>query len=414
MDVPRPKKANPKKYVFGGVAAAAVIMTTFGLSRLKPAAPTVDRATIWTDEVERGTLVRKVRGPGTLVPEEIRLIPAVTAGRVERKLVQPGEQVEEGTVLLQLSNPDVELQLLQAQAQAAQARATLDQLRTNLEGQRLQQVAQVAQVRTQRSNAQRQLQAVERLYPDSLASRSELDAAREQLEELDTRLRAEESRLANLETSIPVQIASQEDEIRRLQSIVDAREEYRQSMTVRAGVTGVLQQMNLEEGQWVLPGTELARVVQPGRLKAVLRVPETQARDVIIGQTALVDTRNDTIMGRVVRIDPAATNGTVGVDVALPDSLPRSARPDLTVDGLIEIERLDDVLFTGRPAYGQSNSAIGMFRIVPNQGEAVRVRVTLGVSSVNEVQIIDGLAPGDSVILSDMSQWDEVDRVRLR
>jgi multidrug resistance efflux pump len=389
-------------------------MTTVGLSRLKPAAPSVDRQVIYSMPVERGTLIRKVRGPGNLVPEDILLVPAVTSGRVERKLVEPGDSVDENTLLLVLSNPNVQLELLSAQQQYAAAVSRLAEMETDLEGQRLQLESVVAASRTNLSAARRSLALAQRLYDDSLGSEEELTAAQEVYDEAETRLRTDQARLENLAESIPGRIQRQQAEIDRIADIVSVREVRQASMMVYPSRAGVLQSMPLEEGQWILEGQQLARVVQPGRLKAELRIPEVQARDIVIGQTALIDTRSDTIMGRVARIDPAATNGAVLVDVSLPDELPRSARPDLSIEGIVEIERLNDVLYTGRPAFGQANSRVGLFKIVPNANEAVRVVVQLGVSSVQEVQIIDGLVVGDTVILSDMSQWDAVDRVRLR
>lgn len=414
MDIPRKKKKSPTKYVLGAVAVGAVIMATVGLSRLEPAAPSVDRAVIYSMPVRRGTLVRKVRGPGTLVPENIVLVPAMTSGRVERKLVEPGTMVDENTLLVILSNPDVELQLLAAQQQHAAALATLAQMETELEGQRLQLVSLVASSQTLRSVARRRLALQQRLIAEDLSTQAELDAAQESFDEASIRLSTDEARLQNLTISIPGRLRRQGEEAGRLSEIVRVRKERQQSMQVFAPREGVLQSLNLEEGQWVLEGSQLARIVQPGRLKAVLRIPEVQARDIMLGQTAIVDTRSDTIIGTVVRIDPAATNGSVGIDISLPHNLPRSARPDLTVEGIVEIDRLEDVLYTGRPAFGQANSSVGLFKIVPNANEAVRVTVRLGVSSVQEIQVIDGLVEGDTVILSDMARWDAVDRVRLR
>ncbi len=414
MDIPRKKKTSPKKYILSAVAVGAVVMTTVGLSRLKPAAPSVDRAIIYSMPVERGTLVRKVRGPGTLVPENIFIVSAVTSGRVDRKHVEPGTVVDETTELVTLSNPDVMLQLLTAEQQHAASLSTLAQMETDLEAQRLQFVSVVASSRTQKAAAQRVLELQQRLIREDLATQAELDAAQEAFDEATTRLETDEARLENLTESIPGRLARQGQEVARLEDIVAVRRQRQESMRVFAPREGVLQSLALEEGQWILEGSQLARVVQPGRLKAVLRIPEVQARDVVLGQVAVIDTRSDTIVGRVVRIDPAATNGSVGIDVSLPDDLPRSARPDLTVEGIVEIERLDDVLYTGRPAFGQANSNVGLFKIVPNANEAVRVTVRLGVSSVQEIQVIDGLAVGDTVILSDMAQWDNVDRVRLR
>lgn len=414
MDIPRKPVKSKRRYVFAGLAVGALAFTTVGLARLKPAAPSVDKAAVWDDVVERGTMVIQVRGPGTLVPEQIRWVAALTAGRVERRLVLPGTEVDSGTVLLEMSNPDVQLQLLDAERQLSSAEAQLASLHTNLHSQRLSLEASVATVKTQYADAKRNLELQEELFKEELGSAAELQRSREQMQELEERLRAEEEQLKLSTESIEAQLATQRDQVERIKRIVAFQRGRVASMRVVAGVDGVVQDIPLEEGQWVNPGETLARVVQPGRLKAVLRIPETQARDVVIGQKALIDTRSDTIAGQVVRIDPAAQNGTVGVDVALRGELPRSARVDLTVDGVIEIERLEDVLHVGRPAFGQANSMVGLFKVVENGDAAIRVNVRLGRSSVQTIQILDGLEEGDTVILSDMSAWDSVDRVRLK
>ncbi len=414
MDIPREPPKKRKRYIYGGVAVAAVAFTTVALGNLKPAAPGVDAATVYRDSVRRGTMVRQVRGPGTLVPEQIRWVPALTAGRVERKLLLPGTNVDTGTVLIELSNPEVQLELLEAERQLSQAQAELVNLRTTLETQRLNQEGTVATVRAEHLQAKRNAEAGEKLAERGLIAEAELATLRERAEELAIRLDAEQQRLKTYTESAGPQIEVQEGQVRRLQDIVQFQRERVASMTVRAGTHGVLQDVPVEEGQWVLPGATLARVVQPERLKAVLRIPETQARDVTLGQSVLVDTRTDTIMGRVVRIDPSSTNGAVNVDVALDGDLPPGARPDLSVDGTIEIDRIDDALYVGRPAYGQAYSTVGLFRVIDGGNHAERVTVRLGRSSVNTIEILDGLTQGDIVILSDMSQWDAYDRVRLR
>ena len=414
MDIPRAPAKKRKRYIYIGAGIAAVVLTSVALTRLEPAAPTVDRAVVFPDTVKRGPMIRQVRGTGTLVPEEIRWITAVTQGRVEEKLVEPGAQVDENTVLLRLSNPDVELQALEADRQLNSAELELVNLRASLETQRLSQEATVASVQAQYNEAMRQYEAQKELAERGLVAEHELARARDGAEETARRLEIEKQRLEVLSRAQAAQIQSQEEQIQRLRGIVRFRKQQIESMTVRAGAVGVVQELPLEVGMWANAGATLAKVVQPGRLKAVLRVPETQIRDVTLGQPASIDTRNGIIPGRVTRIDPAATTGTVGVDVALEGELPPGARPDLSVDGVIEVERLDDVIYMGRPAYGQANSTIGIFKLEPGGNAAVRVNVRLGRSSVHAIEVVSGLQPGDVVILSDMSQYDQVDRVRLR
>ncbi len=416
MDIAREPPPKRKKYIPWGIALVAIVFTTIGLSRLKPAAPTVDRATIWMDTVEQGLMLIRVRGPGNLVPEQIRWIPAETQGRVERKYVQPGNRVTANTILVELSNPDVQLQLLESQRQLSAAQQQLVMLRSSLQTQRLNQKSLIAQVRAQYLAAKRNAEALAELATkgEGYVSTVELQNALEQEEEMETRLGLENQRLVVMQESEEPQLIVQQEQIERLTGIVAFQQERIASMHVRAGIDGVLQEMDLEEGQWVMNGQTLARVVVPERLKAELRIPQTQARDVALGQDALVDTRTDTIMGQVIRIDPAAQDGVVVVDVALPPDLPRSARPGLAVEGIIELERLEDVLFVGRPAYGQAHSTVGLFKLVDGGGYAERVNVRLGRSSVNTIEIEEGLRIGDVVILVDMSQWDAYDRVRIR
>jgi len=421
VDIIREQKPKKNKRIIQvSAVVAALILVTVGLRSLEPAAPSVDRATVWMDTVQQGTMVRQVRGPGTLVPENNRLITAVTAGRIEQRYMLAGAEIDSFTVILRLSNPDVEIQLLQSQQQPqqqlSQAEAGLITLRSNLQTQRLTQQGLVAQTRTLFLDAQRVFDQNRRLYernPD-LVAQAELDRSREQAVELETRLQIEEDRLAVIEGSTQEQIDAQEAQIHRLRAIVQFNTERLASLEVRAGVSGVLTELPVQDGEWVQAGGTLARVVQPGRLKAEIRIPQTQAQDIVVGQVAKIDTRNDTIEGRVTRIDPAVQSGTVTIDVALPENLPRSARTDLSVDGTVVIERLDDVVYVGRPAFGQANSRVGIFRLVDDGNYAERVNVQLGRSSVNEIEVVEGLQPGDVVILSDMSQWDGFDRVRLK
>jgi multidrug resistance efflux pump len=405
-----------KRYVQGAVGVVILVAVTLALRNLSPAAPSVDAAIVWVDTVAQGDMFILRRGPGTLVPEQMRWITAVTSGRVEQILALPGTEVEPETVIIRMTNPDVEVEYLRSQQQVSDAEVALLQLETSLATQRLQQEGVVATTRTQFLDAQRVFQTNQQLFernPD-LVARAELDRSRELAEELEARLDFEKRRLQVIEASVEDQLTAQRTQIDRLRDIMIFNRERVESMEVTSGVRGVLAEMPLEEGQWALAGQTLARVVQPGRLKAELRIPQTQAQDIAIGQLAYIDTRNDTIEGRVTRIDPAVQNGTVTIDVSLPTELPPSARPDLSVDGTVEIERLNDVVYMGRPAYGQANSRVGIFKLEPDGEHAVRVNVQLGRSSVNEIEVREGLQPGDIVILNDMSQWDSFDRVRLR
>lgn len=415
MDIPRdaPRKGR-KRLLYGAGAGVALVLVTVALGRLEPAAPSVERGIVFTDTVHRGTMVRQVRGPGTLVPEQVRWVSALTAGRVERILAEPGQTVTEETVLLELSNPEVLLQKLAAEQQLAGAEAQLVNLSSTLRNQILTQEATVATVQAEYNDARRQVEVNEELAKNGNVAANELARSRDRAQEMKTRLDVEEKRLDVLRTALGEQLDVQRAQVARLREVVAFQRSLERSMHVRTGAAGVLRDLPLEEGQWVLPGTRLARVVQPGRLKAELRIPETQARDVVIGQVAAIDTRTDTIMGHVTRIDPAVENATVTVDVALDGELPRGARPDLSVDGTIQIERLDDVLYVGRPTYGQAHSLVGLFKLEPGGSGAIRVPVRLGRASVNQIEIVEGLQEGDVVILSDMSQWDAVDRVRIR
>lgn len=415
MDIQRDAPKKRGKYIMIAAGVVTLIVATVAISQLEPAAMSVESAGIYTDSVRRGEMLREVRGPGTLVPEEIRWITAVTAGRVEKVHLLAGAEVEPNTVLMELTNPDVQVETLQADRQLTDAEASLVQLKTNLENNRLSQASLVANLRQETDDAKRRAAAGRELLAKGLIIPLDQQQAEERATALTERLKIEEARLTLLSETIASQIAVQEEQVERLRSITAFQHQMQASMVVRAGAKGVLQELPLQVGQYANPGMTLARVVPtPQRLKAVLRIPEQQARDVTIGQKASIDTRNGIAIGRVVRIDPASVAGTVTVDVAFDGELPAGARPDLSVDGTIEIERLPDVLHMNRPTYGQANSTVGLFKLVDGGANAVRVSVRLGRTSVNAVEILEGLAVGDVVILSEMTRYDAVDKVRLK
>lgn len=415
VDIPRkPRNKRKRNLIVAAFAIAGVVAITLALSRLRAAAPVVDRGGLWTDTVKRGPMLREVKGPGTLVPERIRFITADTAGRVERIPLRPGAQVEPGTVLLELSNPDVMLQALDAERQLAQAEGDMINLRATTHGNTLLTQSGLATLEAQAADAERRAQADQKLARDGVISEVEARMQVERAVELKSRLELERKRLGVVAGSGKEQVAAQQAQIERLKAVVAFRRKQVDSMNVRSVDRGVLSELPLELGQWVTPGAMLAKVVQPEKLKAVLRIPETQARDLALHLPAVVDTRNGVVKGEVSRISPSASQGSVEVDIALPAELPRGSRPDLTVEGTIEIEKLQNVLFVGRPAGAQPGAQTELFRLLPGGDEAHRVKVRLGRSSVSTVEVLDGLAEGDAVILSDMSQWDTTDRVRLR
>lgn len=414
MDIKRepPKKTRRNVLIAAGVLA--IVAASVALTNLEARPQGVARAELWIDSVVRGTMVRQVRAPGTLVPERMRYVAAVTAGRVEARPLRPGVAVTRNTVILELSNPEVQLQWLEAQRGLTQAEQDLVTLRTTLQSNRLNQAGQVEQLKSQRANALREVQVMEGLDAKGLSSRNEVQRARDSAEELRVRLDLEEQRLALITNSIQEQLDKANANVNRLRAIAQFQADRVNSMRVLAGEDGVLQSLNLELGQWVVPGQELARVAQPGQLKAVLRVPETQVRDVVLGQRTEVDTRNGIINGRVMRIDPISQNGTVTVEIALEGELPRGARADLSVDGVIELERLEDVLHVARPAYGQPETTVGLFKVEADGKTAVRTSVKLGRASVSTIEIQQGLQAGDSVIVSDMVRFDAVNKVRIQ
>lgn len=414
MDIKRTPKKKRTKYLAIGGGVAALVLVTIALGMLPAAAPSVERSTLMIDSVQRGTMVRAVRAPGTLVPERMHLVSALTAGRVEQLPLRPGATLKGGTLLLLLSNPDVQLEALEAGRQVTTAEAALVNLQTSLATQRLAQQATIATAQATASDARRQANMLTQLGEKKLASTNDIAQATERATEASQRLEAEKSRLKVMDDAMARQLSLQRNEVERARAIAAFQQQRVQSMHVLAPEDGVLQTQPLELGQWVVPGQVLATLAQPGRLKAELRVPETQARDVVVGQLVDIDTRNGIAKGHVMRVDPSVQTGTVTVEVALDGTLPRGARPDLSVDGTIEIERLNDVLHVGRPAYGQGESTVGLFKLDADGKYATRVPVKLGVSSVTTIQVLLGLKVGDRVITSDMSQWDNVERVKLK
>ena len=419
MDIARPDLARKRrrKQILLSLAAVAVVgAISVLLARLEPAAPRVENP--WFDTVKRGQMLRQVRGNGTLVPEQIQYVQADTGGQVERILVQPGAAVTADTVVLELSNPELKQSAFDAEWEAKSAIAQLERLRVQLESDRLGQEAALATLRADAKQAQLEYSADETLAADGLVPKIILQKSKAKAEDLVARVAIEERRLQFAAESATAQLAVQQAEGEKLRALRDLRQRQVENLRVRAGIDGVLTQLGdrevLQSGQRVTPGATLAKVVVPSRLKAEVRIAETQARDVALGQSASIDTRNGVVTGRVVRVDPAVLNGTVLVEVKLEGPLPRGARPDLSVEGTIELERLDDVVYVGRPVQGQPDSTVGLFRVQPGGKFAVRVPVKLGRSSVSTIEVVgDGLQVGDKVILSDMSQWDGHDRVRL-
>jgi HlyD family secretion protein len=415
VDIQKKRKPKTAKYVGYAVAAAVILGgATFGLSRLRAAAPTVDPATVWSDTVKRGGMVRQVQGQGTLVPEEIRWISAPLAGRVEKILLLPGSPVAEDTILVELSNPDVQLQALEAERQVAEAEAQLTNLHATLDNQSLAQESTLATLKSDLGDAQRRASADQELANKGFLSNLEMEQSRARQAELKGRLEFENKRLGAMGKGKAAQVEAQKAQVERLRSIAKFRHQQVEELKLRAGVKGVLQELPFQVGQSVPAAALVAKVVRPDKLKAELRVPETQAKDVLIGQKAVIDTRNGEVIGKVMRIDPASVAATVRVDVRLEGELPKGSRPDLTVEGTIELERLENVLYVGRPAFGQPGSSIQLFKMDAEGTGAQKVTVQLGKTSVKTVEIVSGLAEGDKVILSDMSQWDSVDRIRLR
>jgi HlyD family secretion protein len=417
MDIARPsnaKKKRIKQAIYAGVGLLAVVLVSVGLSRLKPAAPTVERAVVWPAKVERGPMVRQVRGLGTLTPEDIRWIPATTQGRVEKIILRPGTQVKSGDVILELTNPQLEQQLQDAQLKLGAAEAGLANIKVQLDNDLLQQRATSANIEADFNKAKMQAQMNEALAKDQLVSDLVLKQSQVDAQSLGVRNQISKDQLASKADSMRAQMAVQQSLVDQARAFLRLTQQQRDELKVRAGLDGMLQLVPVEVGQQVAPGTNLARVANPSRLKAEIKIAETQAKDIQLGQKAEVDTRNGIVEGRVARIDPSVQNGTRTVDVTLTGALPKGAVPDLSVDGTIELERLNDVLFMGRPAFGQDQSVVGLFKIDADGVNAERVQVKLGRSSVNTIEVLSGLKVGDQVILSDMSAYDAYDRIRLK
>jgi HlyD family secretion protein len=416
MDVKREgvgRKKLIRRVLLGIVLAGAAGAVTFGLSRLKPAAPLVERSTVWIDSVRRGQMERQVRGLGTLAPEEILFIPAQFDGRVDKINLRPGAQVQPETILMVLSNPDMELSANDYEWQVKQAEANFADLKVKLQSSQLEQQSVVSRSESEFTQAKLTKERDEELAKLGLKPDLDMRLSVAKFNDAAKKFDNEKKKLEILAESMTAQLAAQRVQIEKLRATFELKRKQVQQLTIRAGSAGVLQELSLQVGQRVTPGTMLAKVAQPWRLKAELKIAETQAKDISIGQTAQIDTRNGIIPGRVSRIDPASVNGTVTVDVRLEGELPPGARPDLSVDGTVLIERLSDVIFVGRPVFGQPNSQVSLFKVDPDNGGATRVKVRLGRSSVNTIEIVEGLRVGDKVILSDMSQWDAQDRVRL-
>lgn len=416
MDIPRPElrqRKRKRQLTYGAVVAAVVVLLVVGLAGLEPAAPSVARASVWIDTVREGEMLRQVRGPGRLVPREIRWVPAQTAGRVERVIVRPGAIVEPDTVLVEMSNTDLLQQTEERRFALEAAEADYADTVLRLKTLEFDQRAAVGVARAEYEGARLQAEAERELADTGIVSviqyrRSELFA-----EQLRLKFEIEEERLGQFSATMDAQLTAQRARVDQARNAHERLVEQVKSLQVRAGLAGVLQEIQVEEGQRVELGANIARVARPDDLQAELRIPETQARHVQVGQHTDVDTRNGIIKGSVIRIDPAVQGGTVLVDIKLEGSLPQGARPDLSVDGTIEIERLAHAVYTGRPAYGQADSTITLFKVIENGEFAVRVPVQIGRTSVNAIEIVQGLKSGDQVILSDTSSWDDYERIRL-
>src|ERR1700761_1568295 len=418
MDISRPDlkaKKRKRQVITIGIGVVVLAAVTFLVMRLKPAAPSVDRSAVWTDTVKRGPMIRQVRGLGTLVPREdaIRQIPAQTEATVVRILTLPGSEVKPDTILLELSDPQATQQALDAELSLKSARADLRNVQVKVQSDLMAQKSAAATVNADYKQAQRQAQTDKSLYGLGVISGLAYNGSQGKADELTTRNKLEEQTVDINEKAIESQLAVQQAKVAQAQAIYDLKKQQLEALSVRAGIGGVLTSMPLAVGQHVTPGTMLAQVVQPNQLKAQLKIAETQARDIQLGHPASIDTHNGLADGRVTRIDPAVVNGTVTVDVELIGKAPEGARTDLSVDGTIDLERLSDVLYVGRPAFGNENSTITLFRLDDAGKGAARVPVKVGRASVNAIQVLEGLHQGDTVILSDMSRYDTTDKIRL-
>jgi len=417
MDIQRPSNARAKKIrriAYGTVALLLLGGVTYALSKLKPAAPSVDAGTIWSDTVKRGPMLREVRGLGTLVPEDIRWIAAQTQARVDRWVLRPGAIVKPDSIIMELSDPTLSQTALDAELQLRGAEADLANLRVQVNSDLMNQKATEASVRSDYEQARIQHDNDEKLVKLGLTSQLIENLSKVKVEQLAIRAQLEGDKTRIAADSGNARIAAQQAKVDETKALYQLKKSQLDALHVRAGIDGVLQLVPVDVGQTVTPGTNLARVADPHKLKAEIKIAETQAKDVVPLQKASIDTRNGIVNGHVSRIDPSVINGTVTVDVTIDEPLPPGARPDLSVDGTITLENLKDVLFVGRPVHGQSDSTIGLFKVIDDGSDAVRVNVKLGRSSVNTIEIVEGLKVGDKVILSDMSAWDAFDRIRLK
>ena len=417
MDIQRPSNARNKmirRVVLVTVGVLILGGVTLGLSRLRPAAPSVDRATVWTDDVKRGPMLREMRGLGTLIPVDIRWIAVQTEARVDHIVIRPGAIVKPDSIILELSNPELEKDTLDAEFQLKGAEADYANLKVQVHSDLLNQKAEAASVRSEYEQAKIQHDVDEKLRAQGLGAELNARLSKVKEEQLAIRAQLEDERTQNALDTMNSRLLAQQSKVEEQRALYQLRKSQQDALHVRAGIDGVLQLLPVDEGQRVTPGTNVARVADPKKLKAEIKIAETQAKDIIIGQKASIDTRNGIVAGHVARIDPSVQNGTVTVDVFIDGALPQGARADLSVDGTIEIENLRDVLYVGRPVHGQSDSTIGIFKLDADGSEASRVNVKLGRSSVNTIEIVSGLSVGDKVILSDMSAWDNFDRIRLK
>ncbi|HZM63176.1 MAG TPA: HlyD family efflux transporter periplasmic adaptor subunit [Vicinamibacterales bacterium] len=408
------KRKRLRQAGYATVGAIIVVAVSIALARMEPAAPTVEQATVLIDTVKKGSIVRQVRGLGTLVPEDTRWLPSTTDGRVERILLRPGAAVGPNSVILELSNPQVEQEALNAKLALQSAQAALENLKVQLESEYLKDQAGAAALDAEFQQARMQAEADEELAKEQLVSEITRKQSQLKATTLQKRVKIENERLATARQSIDARLRVQQAAVDQAQAVAGLQASRLAALRVTPGFSGVLQQVPVEVGARVGPGANLARVADPMRLKAELKIAETQAKDIEIGQSAEIDTRGGIMAGKVSRKDPAAANGTVTVDVTLTDELVRGAVPDMSVDGTIQLERLENILYVGRPSLGQEQSTVGLFKVTSPSGDATRVQVALGKSSVNAIEVKSGLNEGDRVVLSDMSAWDAFERVRLR
>lgn len=416
MDVPREgvaAKKRKRRIIIISASAVGLILATFALSRLKPAAPSVDRSSVWIDTVKKGPMVRQVRGLGTLVPEEFRWLPTTTEASVEKILIWPGTKVEPGDVILELTSPELEQSAHEAESKAKGAEAELASEKATLQRELLDQESKAAVAHSAYEQAKMERQTNDQLAKNGLVADLVYRTSKIKEEECQKTDDIEQKRWTFSRDSIEPQLASKQAAVDQANQLAKLKLDQVEKLHVKAGMSGVLQALPVQVGQRVKPGDNLARVADPSKLKAQIKIAETQAKDIQPNQQATIDTRNGVVKGHVKRVDPAVEQGTVTVDVAFDEEMPKGARPDLSVDGTIELERLDNVVFVGRPAFGQENNTVGMFKLVPGSNEATRTPVKLGKSSVNTIEILSGLNPGDQVILSDTSAWDSHERIRL-